>query len=233
VRTPALRSRWATCICAAALLLAGCDRHVQTGERERAPPKPTTLAPSPQVVDFTRRLFGPGRSLADACVAGSTETIRIIRYDGLAQPALPSERGDGARPFGPAGYTVRLLADGEGAVAQWHGIGELHEGYGFVLYGAQSVRLDGNGWRQVQQWMREPRFLHMEPFSVEMGEFAPHTEPPDWWIEHCRDGRYRLLGRVGEPDDDGSREFHRVARSVLRLSGDVYPGDPDDPRRLP
>jgi hypothetical protein len=193
---------------------------------------PSHLEPSPSFRDFMRRALGPGQSLEEMCRAGSPESVRVTNHHGRAQPAMPQERWDKVLHAEPAGYTVLLIASDDGAVAHWHGIGELSGGYGFRTYGAQAVRLDGNGWRQVHQLLREPRFLRIEPFAEEVGEFAPHTEPSPLWIEHCRDGSYRQVMRIGAPDDPGTREFLHVAQSILRLGGNVYPGVRDHPRHI-
>jgi hypothetical protein len=215
--------------CIALALVAGCSRQPPALAQAAPDAPPSSLESSPSFRDFMRRVLGRGNTLEETCRADTPESVRVTLYHGLPQPSMPSDR---AGEFDRAGYTVLIVADAEGAIARWHGIGELLTGYGFRTYGLQGVRLDGNGWRQVQQSLRDPRFLRIEPHATRKGKFPPDGSFSSWSIEHCREGQYRLLMRDGDPDDAGSREFRRVARTILRLAGDVYPGDADHRPRL-
>jgi hypothetical protein len=155
--------------------------------------------------DFITGIFGEGQALVDTCKPGVPDAVRLTFHD----PAF--ERA----------FTLGFTAEAKGAVAMWQALREDATTHRVQTVGVQGVRMDGNGWRQVQQLLRDPRFVALPPQKVEPtgGRYRP--EGDTYRIESCFDGQYRLTVR-NKPDAEVDRALFRAAQGMQRLAGGVY-----------
>jgi len=188
----------------ALMAVAGCGR-------DAAPAKPIVTAAQldKQAIDAataTERRYQSALAKGDLaflgeCRPGSPESIRLVDI-----------AGEGAR-----GYSLAITADAHGAVAIWQGL--QHVGGGkYQAYGPQGMRLDGNGWRQLQQMLME---LHLDEVRPGGDGIAPKRAPGGGpFFAYCLDGQAHLGTRAQRVVDDSGAE--QLAVRMRRLAGNYY-----------